>query len=105
LKCEVKEVMVKKEDSETAASLSEELDELWDKQNLIRATYTKKIYSDQSFEQHGYHAAQKLRDAELTIQLNADEEYKKITKQIRHIRYELRKLGEATFGYFDDDEE
>ena len=55
----------------------------------------------ETLAEHGYHAANKLRDAELTIQLDSDSNYKIVTKKIRQVQSELLKLGESEFDMFD----
>ena len=65
------------------------LNELRDKEEIIKAIHTKRIWSDQDFAKYkNGKQAEKLRQAELVLSLSEDKEYQDIHRQIRELEAE-----------------
>ena len=74
-----------------------QLGELRDKEEIIRAKYTRSIWSDEDYDKYVYNQREKLRQAELTLKLSEDAEYKDIHNRIRELEAEQVELGENEF--------
>jgi len=72
-----------------------QLGELRDREEIIRAKYTKSIWSDEDFDKYVYNQREKLRQAELTLKLSEDTEYQDIHNRIRELEAEQVELGES----------
>ena len=51
------------------------LGELRERREIIIAKYTKKIWSDKKYDDYDYNQRNKLRSADLTLELSEDSEY------------------------------
>jgi hypothetical protein len=70
------------------------LGDLRDQEEIIRAKYTKNIWSDEDFDKYAYNQREKLRQAELTLRLSEDKEYKDIHHRIRELEAEQVEMGD-----------
>lgn len=77
-----------------------QLGELRDQEEIIRAKYTRSIWSDEDFDKYVYNQREKLRQAELTLRLSEDAEYKDLRNRIRGLEAEQVELGEDEFDTF-----
>lgn len=98
----------KEEYRKTSRQLKElqlKLEDLQNKQDLIIAKHTKDILSDSSLDKVTYNERAKLLNAELTLRLEVDPDYKAASNRKRELRLkkndlevEMELMGVELFG-------
>ena len=74
--------------------IHKQLQELRGKEEVIQARYTKSVWLDKQFDELDYNQRNKLRQAELTLQLSEDAGYQDIHKRIGELEAEQIELGD-----------
>lgn len=83
------------DEREKLAEVIVKIERLKEEIEYIKAKHIKDIWTSDEFsiEKHGYNFVQRLREAELVVRLNEDQDYKVKSDVLRRLRADKIELG------------